>query len=170
MAARPTERGFTLIEVMITVAIIAILATIVVPMFTAETLKSKANIEVTAVFATLASRQEQYKLDNGVYLATAQCPTAAPNGTERPLNACVTTGQPWQPLSVLLPQDQAYCSYTTVIGNGTGTNNPLGFTFTSPPMRWYYMTAICDMDNDGTQAVYFQSSVEATIQKTNEGE
>jgi len=170
MACRAAERGFTLLEVMITMAIIAILAAIVIPTFTSESLRAKANIEVPSFFTEMSSRQEQFKIDNGAYASTAECPTGAPNGQERSVLGCIGAGQPWQPLNMLLPKNDAYCTYESVAGSGTGTNNPLGFNFTSPPMRWYYLVARCDMDNDGTVATYFQASNDSTIQKLNEGE
>lgn len=170
------ERGFTLLEVMITCAIIAILATIVIPQFTSDTQRSKANVEISSMFAALAVGQEQYKVDNTVYLATANCPTAAPNGQLRDITNCVAAGGAWNlspaaNLNILLPTLTAYCSYVTTVGVGTGTTNPGGFTWTSPAQRWYYIIATCDMKGDGgTLSTYFTSSTDSTIQKLNEGE
>ena len=62
------ERGFTLIELMIVVAIIAILAAVVIPNFMRETTKSKRKAEVTAMFAEIGVKQEQFKTENANYM------------------------------------------------------------------------------------------------------
>ena len=58
--------GFTLIEVMITVAIVAILAAIAYPSYIDYITKSARSEGVAAVMK-LANLQEQYYLDNRVY-------------------------------------------------------------------------------------------------------
>lgn len=165
-----SQHGFTLLEVMITCAIIAILSAIVIPSFMSDTLRGKAKIEVNAFFAELSVRQEQNRVDSGAYLSTAQCPSTAPTGSLVNITSCVAVAGVWNPLRVSLPQLEAYCAYTMVAGTGTGTNNPGGFVFTSPAGQWYYLTATCDMDNDGTFSQYFTSSVDSSIQIQNEGE
>lgn len=169
MRRRSKRRGFTLVEVMITVAVIAVLAAIAIPQFTRETRKSKATSEVNAMFAELALRQDQYKLENGVYLAATACPaTTVPAGTIA--TSCSATGGPWAPLRVRLPSDKLFCTYTITVGNGAGTSGPTGFTFSSPPGVWFYILATCDGDGDATQnAQYFVSSTSSAVQKLNEG-
>ena len=166
---RRSQRGFTLIEMMITVAVIAILAAIAIPMFSKETRKSKAKSEVGAMFGELGIRQEQYKLENGVYLATSACPsTTVPSGTAAA--SCVTASGPWVPLKVRLPSEKLICSYVTTIGTGTGATAPTGFTFTSPAGAWWYVVATCDGDgNSSVNASYFIASNNAAIQVQNEG-
>ena len=163
------ERGFTLIEMMITVAVIAILAVIAVPMFTRESRKSKGSSEVGAMFGELAVRQDQYKLENGVYLAAAACPaTSSAQGQDA--SGCLAAGGPWDLLRVRLPSEKLFCSYEMVRGTGTGTTDPAGFTFTSPPGEWFYIVATCDLDGQsGTNTTYFMSSESAARQVLNEG-
>lgn len=170
---RTSQRGFTLVEIILAAAIIAVLAAIAIPAFTEESRKGKAITEVTSFFAELSLREEQYKVDNGAYLPAVQCPGApAPGGQD--VTACASAGQPWNNLRVLLPQTTAACTYEVVTGTGTGTNNPViegqTFTFTSPATAWYYIVGRCNMDSDGTKAVYFSSSVDSTIQKKLEGD
>jgi prepilin-type N-terminal cleavage/methylation domain-containing protein len=163
------EQGFTLVELMVTVAIIAILAAIAVPAFTKESRKSKATSEVGAMFSELAVRQDQYKLENNAYLTTAACPSApASNGQDA--SACINSGGVWEPLRARLPQTKLACSYAITTGTGTGTSNPSGFSFTSPVTSWFYIIATCDMDGDGTNALYFTSSVDSSMQKQQDGE
>ncbi|MGH8273745.1 MAG: type II secretion system major pseudopilin GspG [Gammaproteobacteria bacterium] len=71
MPARRTNRGFTLIEVMIVVVILAILAAIVVPRVMsapekARTTRAKADIQA------VSSALNMYKLDNYTYPTTQQ--------------------------------------------------------------------------------------------------
>jgi len=171
MGQRSAEQGFTLIEVMITVAIIALLAAIAVPAFTSESRKSKGGSEVGAVMGELAVREEQYRLENNAYLAAAACPAIATISAQaQDASGCIAAGQPWNTLRVGLPQTTLYCSYQVVAGTGTGTAAPAGFTFASPANSWFYILATCDLDGDATvNSTYFMSSLDSTIQKQNVG-
>ena len=62
------HHGFTLIELMIAVAVIAILAAIAIPNFSAHTTKAR-NAAAQAFLMDIAQRQEQYILDNRSYAA-----------------------------------------------------------------------------------------------------
>jgi general secretion pathway protein G len=65
------SRGFTLIEVMVVVAILAILAAIIVPRIMGrpeEAKRTKAQVDIKAIEAAL----NLYKLDNGFYPTTEQ--------------------------------------------------------------------------------------------------
>jgi hypothetical protein len=57
-----------------------------------------------------------------------------------------------------------------VAGIGAGTDDPSGFTFSSPAGGWFYIIAICDGDGQSaTNAKFFTSSTSAELQKQNEG-
>lgn len=68
--------GFTLIELMIAVVIVAILAAIVVPAYTGYVVRGKL-AEATAALSDLQVKMEQYLADNRNYGTTAgACPAA----------------------------------------------------------------------------------------------
>lgn len=62
------NRGFTLIELMITVAIIGILASIALPAYSDYVRRGKIS-EATATLSDLRVRQEQYYQDNRTYVS-----------------------------------------------------------------------------------------------------
>lgn len=63
-------RGFTLIELMITVAVVAILAAIAIPAYQQYVMKSRRTAAKTAILE-LASREERYYTTHNTYSATA---------------------------------------------------------------------------------------------------
>jgi type IV pilus assembly protein PilE len=70
------QRGFTLIEVMIVVAIIGILSAIAVPAYNDYVTRAKVT-EATSALATMRLKMEQYYQDNRSYNNTAQPPCGA---------------------------------------------------------------------------------------------
>jgi len=168
-SSRP-QAGFTLIEVMVTCALVAVLSAIVVPMFFGESRKARAKAEISGVFAELAMREEQYKLDNAAYLVAAACP-ASPYAPGQDASACVASGQPWNTLRVILPQTKLACSYAITVGTSAMTPAPPApFVMTKPPGSWYYIIATCDMDGaSAVQSKYFTASNDTSLQIQNEG-
>lgn len=64
-----TDGGFTLLELMVVVAVAAIIAAIAVPSYLDQTRKSR-RAAATAALIDATSRQEQFFLDNKTYTST----------------------------------------------------------------------------------------------------
>lgn len=174
---RARESGFTLIELMFTVAVIAILAAVAMPAFFGESRKARALAEVGAMFADLHVRIEQHIQEHGRYPATLGETTLHPAGppvaTARLINPLPAA---WQALKVRVSgNDTVYCGYTWVSGladdaTNIGPEAAARFVFTAPSVNWYYLLAKCDMDGDpSVLSWYFSSSVDAVIRKVDEG-
>ena len=100
------SRGFTLIELMIAVAVVAILAMIAIPTYTAQMVKGRRS-SAEAVLLDIAQRQHQYMLDSRSY---------APD---------------WTTLGTTIPANvQAYYQIATAPGPGL----PPNFTATATPL------------------------------------
>ncbi|MFN0248201.1 MAG: type IV pilin protein [Kofleriaceae bacterium] len=180
---RKPRRGFTLIEMMIVVAVIAILAIVVVPTFFRDSNKTRSISEVTPMFTELSNKLEQYKSETGRYVnggtldnsSPVVCPSA-PNKNGVPAAAtCATVGTAWAELRVAPPQTNVRCSYEIQVGDiGEGYQGtvPSGITFTAPAtIGWWTLLATCDADGEGsgsTNGKFFMSSVDATLQKVND--
>ena len=173
MQQERAQRGFTVIELMMVVAIIAVLAVIVIPSFVRDAKRAGNKSEVHPMFAELGTREEQYKTENGLYLAAAACPASASSaGTDVTKIAdapcALTAGQPWVLLRVQPSESLLKCSYTVSIG-GAGTNpstDPLWPTWPSlpaslapaaPALSWYFVVATC------TDTGYFTASWDSKI-------
>ncbi|MBC7974357.1 MAG: type II secretion system protein [Myxococcales bacterium] len=173
---RDRESGFTLIELMVAVAVIAILAVIALPSFFSESRKTKASSEVQPMFNDLRVRLEQFLQENGKYPPTigegTMHPSSSPSSTRQALNPLPVA---WQDLKIRISgADEVFCGYTWVTGlandpSNVGTQAGL-FAFVTPAIDWYYLLAKCDMDGDSSKfSYYFTSSADPTISKLDEG-
>lgn len=89
------ETGFTLIEAMVTVAIIGILAAVAVPSYTSYVTRSKLT-EATNNLADMRIKMEQSYQDNRAYGTGTTCGAAMPGASDTKYFAITcTTATPW---------------------------------------------------------------------------
>ena len=169
--------GFTILELMFTIAIIAVLAGIAMPSFFSTGRKAKASAEVQSVFSDLRTRLDQYQLENSAYPATETEGTTWPTTPGTTAQTVFPLPADWVTLKVVLSnQTDLYCGYSWITGvGGDGTNvGPMApnppFNFVVPATNWYYLFAHCDIDGDNTvDAYYISDSVNTTIRSQNDG-
>jgi prepilin-type N-terminal cleavage/methylation domain len=116
------ERGFTLIEVMITVAIVAILAAIALPSYSTYVQRSKI-IEATSNLSDMRTRLEQYFLDNRQYpgACIAAAAGAAPVG-----KIYLPATMKYFNVTCAFPTAQTY----TITAGGVSSESMSGFSYT----------------------------------------
>ena len=134
---RKSQKGFTLIELMIVVAIIGILAAIAIPNFLRFQLRARSSEGKTNI-AALRTAQESYQAEFGAYVSSLAVPAAVPGPNKVAFNAAVDTlggftATGWS------PEGRVYFSYA-MAANATGTN--------------YTVDAIADIDNDGSDQLW----------------
>ncbi len=172
---RNMQSGLTLIELMVVVAIIGVLVKLVLPVFTRTAHRAEGDTEVATFFAELSTKEEQYKIDHGVYLATSASETSTwPATPTNALQNVTPLPATWTSLRIQPPMSQARCGY--VIQTGTNAGSAVGamasgsFHFVAPAMNWYYMIAHCNLDgNAALDSYYFASSADSSLKTLNWG-
>jgi len=129
--------GFTLIELMIVVAIIGILAAIAIPNFLRFQLKAKSS-EGKTNLAAIRTAEESFFAEYGVYVSSEPSPTAIGNNVKVPFTHAIA-GQGFDELG-WEPEGRVFFNYSVAIsGNlytaaatanidNTGANQYWGYT------------------------------------------
>lgn len=73
------NKGFTLIEIIITMAILGILAAIAIPAYDRQSMKQRRSDGIIAL-TTAQGEMERYRSDNGIYATAGTSTTTSPRG------------------------------------------------------------------------------------------
>jgi type IV pilus assembly protein PilA len=136
---RKSNKGFTLIELMIVVAIIGILAAIAIPNFLRFQLKAKSS-EGKVNVAAIRTAEESYLAEFGVYVGALLAPPAVPGSSKIAFTETPLVGADFNTLG-WAPEGQVFFRY--------GVNAVAGTNYT--------ITASADIDGDGAAAATMQS-------------
>jgi prepilin-type N-terminal cleavage/methylation domain-containing protein len=153
------ESGFTLIELMMVVAIIGILAALAVPRYISYVYKSKTT-EAIGFLAEIKARQESYRADFGQYCdvsggdLTNLYPTGNPTNRPRAWVDSSAQGLLWSQLGAVPPGRQVLFSYATAAGfPGTPPAWVAALGYTGNDF-WFVSRAVGDLNNDGKRVTF----------------
>lgn len=179
-----SELGFSLVELMIVVLIVAVLSAIALPFYMRSRYRSQA-LEATETLGRVVAAQESYRAEFNVYSDASNdltlggvgegatgtlgawwpglgAPAAGPNGM-----VPFYTGLPasWNQLGVR-PRDRVRYSYQAIAGlpgvlPSVGTSGDLGYAARPAAQQsiWYYATASGDLNADGVYSRFEVSSL-----------
>lgn len=123
---RAANRGFTLIELMITVAVVGILAAVAYPSYTQYVVRAKRSA-AQSFMHSVANKQEQYMLDRRSYAADlATLNVTAPADVTANYTITVTSDMTTTPPSYLVTATPIGAQLTNDTQCGTLTINHLG--------------------------------------------
>ena len=139
------KKGFSLVELMIVVAIIAILAAIAIPSFLRFAMRSKTS-EATSNLAGIRTGEEAYRSENDVYLLALAWPAAVP-----PASGTMWVSAGSANFRVIGFAADGVVRYQYAVGVVAP-----GVAPATPP--YYTATATGDIDDDALVATYIVSN------------
>jgi prepilin-type N-terminal cleavage/methylation domain-containing protein len=147
--------GFTLIELMIVVAIIGVLAAVGVSAYRKWVRKAKASGEVPGMLGQFQVREEQYFAETGEYLPTGTSDTNIFPTTPGKAGSYVNLGtlpDAWKTLKIQPGSAGLYCGYVVrTFAAGTAPSGAAALVYTTTPTRPYFIVrAECDWDGSST--------------------
>ena len=174
------RQGFTLIELMIVVAIVTILASIAMPQYKKFQLKAKtaeAKINIHAIRVA----EEWYATENDVYKVAGWAPGKLPGPVRRPFGYGEADTVGFQDIG-FKPAGEVYFSYMVAEGEPSGNSVPLTKGNDTPAVEGVDITiiAVGDLDGDGgydqqpdptnpNNSVFYCTDEEPRIHKIHQG-
>lgn len=156
------SKGFTLIELMIVVAIIGILAAIAIPQFLSYTMKAKTS-EAKTNIGSIRTNEVAYKASNNVYYKCSQNPSSVPGETKS--SDWINDGTTGFNEIGFEPAGDVYYSYLVPTGAsdpGTSISSPSkGETSADTKVTF---AAYGDLDGDGSNYYFYSFSNATEIQ------
>lgn len=129
------QKGFTLIELMIVVAIIGILAAVAIPQFANYQRKSKTS-EAKINLAAIATSEIAYNAENDIYMDCTANPSAGPGTAKQPWDD-PAVGEGWLEIGWAPKDAKVYYQYSVTGDDTTFDGNAVG-----------------DLDGDSATATY----------------
>jgi type IV pilus assembly protein PilA len=180
-----TARGFTLVEVMVTVAIMGILAGLAV-YGVGKYIRASKTGEALQMIGAIKAAQETYKSDTFAYLDVSGTndlanmssfyPTINPDDKLRGWGDVSTpVGQKWRALGVA-PDAPVRFAYGCAAGGagdavtGHGSSQTVANWPTAISAPWYVVRAVGDFDGDDNDSIYASASFTGQIIVDREGE
>jgi type IV pilus assembly protein PilE len=140
MMAKRSERGFTLIELMITVAVIGVLVAIAYPSYMGQVRKSNRSA-AQQFMADVASRQQQILLDQRSYVAVAATANFANSPASSPAG-----------INLVVPGSTSGKYDFAVAAPAPSASAPLPtFTITATPLGNQVPDGTLTLDSSGTK-------------------
>jgi type IV pilus assembly protein PilE len=122
---RPS-RGFTLVELLIAMAVVALLTAVALPSYTSYVKRSKIPVALDGLSA-LSTRMEQCFQDTGTYTGCSPCGNSIPTPANFTLSCSIATdGKTYTATATGSGQVSGYTYTIDSSGNRATTAHPLG--------------------------------------------
>jgi type IV pilus assembly protein PilA len=132
-----SQKGFTLIELMIVVAIIGILAAIAIPNFLTYQMKGRQS-EAKVNLGAIKTSEIAFQAERGCYLGIPAM-TVAQGGVVAPATGASTAGVAWPSATIYGPSAVAVSAVFCTTGPPVGRFTDIGFV-ASGVVRYQYIT------------------------------
>jgi type IV pilus assembly protein PilA len=180
---QPRKRGFTLVELMVVVALVGILATIGVVLFRNHVFNTRS-VEAMAMMQSIRAAEENWRAENGAYLDVSSSmndwyPDDPPSRTLRTFYDPASTHPDAGKWRLLNPTVSGPIQFVYTVKAGAPLTEilapvtdqkptfPTAATQTEP---WYIIQAKGDTNADGVESFYVVTSLNAEVLKEREGE